>query len=199
VELDAADARALGLIAIANDVAQRLSTGVDGIDAAVLGLLEMAVYASAISAPVAKDEMLLLWVATDTNVEVPVLLAVPRHSVPATIKGPGGSISTATAVPYADGLEPPYPAGVEAMGGTGIDSAMNPTERSDVDASAPMLLTVISEVGGLLLKTDVDRVGGAVLVTLEVADESNAYGMAAPVAVETVHCLRLQQAKLQMC
>ena len=37
MELDAADARALGLIAVADDVAHMLSTGVDGIDATVLG------------------------------------------------------------------------------------------------------------------------------------------------------------------
>jgi len=148
VELDAADARALGLIAVANDVAQRLSTGVDGIDAAVLRLLEMAVKASAISAPVAKDEMLLLGVATDTNVEVPVLLAVPGYSVPATIEGP--LISTVTAVLLADRDEPSDPAGAEALGGTGTDSAMNPTKHNDIDASALMLLTVVSEVHVLL-------------------------------------------------
>jgi len=49
----------------------------------------VAVNASAVSAPVAKDEMLLLRVATDTNVEVPVLLAVLGHAVSATIEGPG--------------------------------------------------------------------------------------------------------------
>jgi len=75
---------------------------------------------------------------------------------------------------------PPDPAGAEALGGTGVDSAINPTERIDVDASAPMPLTVVSEVDGLPLETVVDGVGGTVIKILEVTDENNAYGMAAP-------------------
>ena len=117
--------------------------------------------------------------------EVLVPSAVLVNAVSATIKGSGVLVFTALAVLDVDGDELLDPAGAEVLVGTGVDVAMIHVVLDDVDAST-VVLTAVADDDTLLLNTYVDRVGVAVLVTLEVANDVNTSVVAAFVAEDDV-------------
>jgi len=105
--LDDVNASALVLTAVADDDMLLLIVCVDGLGAAVLGILEEVddVNTSMVAALVAEDDMPLLEAAAEADVAELAPPAVLGNTVSATVEGPGGLVFTALAVLDVDGDE----------------------------------------------------------------------------------------------
>lgn len=90
---------------------------------------------------------------------------------------------TALVVLGVDGDELLDPARAKVLVGKGVDCAMNSVVLDDVSANA-LVLTVVADDDVLLPNTSANRVRVVALVTFDVVDNTNAYGVTAPVTEE---------------
>jgi len=164
-------------VAVANDDASLLKTFANGVGETVPVILELLDYDNTrvAAARVEESDVLRLEDTEEGIVEVLVPPAVPGNADSATVEGSGVPEFAARAAPVVfdmEGDELLDPAGAVVRAGTGVVVAMIPVLHDHVAASTLVPIAVAKDDASLL-KTCVNRVGGAVPVIPEMAADVN--------------------------
>jgi len=174
VMLDNVDGSTLVLTTVADDDRLLLNTCVDGVEVAVLVIIEVVhdIDTTVVTALVTDDDELLPGAVADTDVEVLVFAVLIGGAVPTTVECSTVLVFNALVLLDVVGDDLLDSARLQTRVNTGDDDARKPVVIDNVDANT-LVLTAVADDDVLPLHGCEDGVKVTVLVILEVVDDIN--------------------------